>query len=108
MSNFNDYFDFFYRGNETEKVEMDKKTTLIIKAPGVKGDDVKLTVEDNMLYVEGASEDKELQKKYNVSQMFTIKTNAIDNITYDVRDGLIIIDLNKKDNQKTRVKINRK
>lgn len=108
MSNLNDYFDLFYRSNETEKVETDKKTTLIIKAPGVRGDDVKLTVDDNVLYVEGTSEDKELQKKYNISQMFTIKTNVIDNITYDVRDGLIIIDLIKKDAQKTRVKINRK
>jgi HSP20 family protein len=92
----------------TDIEETDKEYMLTFELPGMKKDDIKVSVEDGILTVSGEKKQtkEEKNKNYvrteiqsgNFSRSFTLpKTVDVNNISADYKNGLLTITLQKTD-----------
>ena len=115
-----DFFDYFFGfdkgfpsgnlGMSTYKhISKENEEILIVNAAGFKKENIKLetkTIGDvDYLYITGNPDDgvKDFVKPLNLR--FSIKTNIIDSINGEIKDGLLYITVERKDN-KSNIKIN--
>lgn len=93
-----------------QMVKEDKKTTIVFNALGIKKEDIKIDViqegHSEYLTISGETKNEQLNKTYSVNGRFGIDSAEIDNISWDVKDGLLNIEIAFKEPTKPKVKIN--
>ena len=84
----------------------DNSSTLICNVLGIDEKDLKIEIQDDKyLVIEGSTTVKD--QVYMTSFRFTIDTNRIENIKYYTKNGLLYIDLIKREIEKPRLMITR-
>lgn len=83
-----------------------KDNVLTINVPGFSKDDLEITLEDNILKIQGSKkiddEDLMIEKEFRISSEL-LNTISVDSITADVKDGRLKVTLPKK-NEESKVK----
>lgn len=86
------------------------RVVLVHNIVGVKEDDIKVDVvheEDgrDRLVIEGVTHNDVLNYDYKVSSKFDIKADMFKSVTYEVKDGLLYINLYKKEPEVTKLTV---
>ncbi len=80
---------------------LEDRVVLVHNIVGIKEDDIKVEVvhKDNRdrLVIEGVTHNDVLNYDYKVSSTFDIKADMFKSVTYEVKDGLLYINLFKKE-----------
>ena len=80
---------------------LDDRVVLVHNIVGVKEDDIKVDIVNkdgrDQLVIEGVTHNDLLNYDYKVSSKFDIKADMFKNVTYEVHDGLLYINLFKKE-----------
>jgi HSP20 family protein len=113
---FNDFWrPFMSRQGEfvpaTDIEETDKEFALVFELPGMKKDDIKISVEDGVLTVSGEKTEKKEEEGRNsirteiqcgsFSRSFTLpKTVDVNNVSAAYKDGLLTVTLQKSEEAK--------
>jgi len=95
----------------TDIEETDKEYALTFELPGMKKDDIKVSVEDGVLTVSGEKKEKKEEKNKNLvrteiqsgsfSRSFTLpKSVDVSNISADYKDGILTVTLQKREEAK--------
>ena len=76
----------------------DDVLTMEFDVPGLSKKDIKVKVEDSVLYIEGDNEKRTFNKRYSISEDFDVaKTTAI------VKDGVLTVSIPKMEEKKAKV-----
>lgn len=119
---FNSFFDQvnLYCNDLTKKIKgyeiinKDKKTILVFNACGIEEKDVsiKLELEDYSyrayLVVSASTYNEELDKTYNVFEKIAIDVDDYKEVNYEIKNGLLIVELVNNIPNTSKIKINHK
>ena len=76
-----------------------KDNVLTINVPGFSKDDLEITLEENVLSIQGTKkldgEDVRIEKEFHISSEL-LNTISVDSITADVKDGILKVTFPKK------------
>ena len=80
---------------------LDDRVVLVHNIVGVKEEDIKVDIINNdgrdQLIIEGTTHNDVLNYDYKINSRFDIKADMFKNVTYSVQDGLLYINLFKKE-----------
>lgn len=90
---------------------LEDRVVLVHNIVGVKAEDIHVDIvnEDghDRLVIEGVTHNDVLNYDYKVSSKFMIKADEFKSVTYEVKDGLLYINLFKKEPQQTKLTVTR-
>lgn len=91
------------------KRDYEDKITIIQEAYGVPEEDISLELVKergtSFLKVKGSTKNEVLNATFEFSNSFVVDPNAIKEVNYKAKDGLLYIDLVKKEPEKTNIQI---
>ncbi len=86
---------------------LDDRVVLVHNIVGVKEEDIKVDIINNdgrdQLVIEGTTHNDVLNYDYKINSRFDIKADMFKNVTYSVQDGLLYINLFKKEPEVTKL-----
>lgn len=86
---------------------LDDRVVLVHNIVGVKEDDIKVDIVNkdgrDQLIIEGTTHNDLLNYDYKINSRFDIKADMFKNVTYSVQDGLLYINLFKKEPEVTKL-----
>jgi HSP20 family molecular chaperone IbpA len=86
---------------------LDDRVVLVHNIVGVKEDDIKVDIVNkdgrDQLVIEGVTHNDLLNYDYKINSRFDIKADMFKNVTYSVEDGLLYINLFKKEPEATKL-----
>lgn len=86
---------------------LDDRVVLVHNIVGIKEGDIKVSIvnEDgrDQLVIEGVTHNDLLNYDYKINSRFDIKADMFKNVTYSVEDGLLYINLFKKEPEATKL-----
>lgn len=88
---------------------LDDRVVLVHNIVGVKEDDIKVDIINkdgrDQLVIEGVTHNELLDYDYKINSKFDIKADMFKNVTYSVEDGLLYINLFKKEPEVTKLTV---
>jgi HSP20 family molecular chaperone IbpA len=88
---------------------LDDRVVLVHNIVGVKEDDIKVDIINkdgrDQLVIEGVTHNDLLDYDYKINSKFDIKADMFKNVTYSVEDGLLYINLFKKEPEVTKLTV---
>ncbi len=88
---------------------LDDRVVLVHNIVGVKEDDIKVDIVNkdgrDQLVIEGVTHNDLLNYDYKINSRFDIKADEFKNVTYSVEDGLLYINLFKKEPEVTKLTV---
>ena len=88
---------------------LDDRVVLVHNIVGVKEDDIKVDIINkdgrDQLVIEGVTHNDLLDYAYKINSKFDIKADMFKNVTYSVEDGLLYINLFKKEPEVTKLTV---
>ena len=86
---------------------LDDRVVLVHNIVGVKEEDIKVDIVNtdgrDQLVIEGVTHNDVLNYDYKINSRFDIKADMFKNVTYSVQDGLLYINLYKKEPEVTKL-----
>ena len=86
---------------------LDDRVVLVHNIVGVKEEDIKVDIINkdgrDQLIIEGTTHNDVLNYDYKINSRFDIKADMFKNVTYSVQDGLLYINLFKKEPEVTKL-----
>lgn len=106
--------DFSRKIKKYEIIERKGKTLIVFDACGISKEDISISIEkgnnfytETYLVVSARTFNVELDKTYSINEKIPINTEFYEEINYEVKNGLLIVELIDKI-PNTNIKINRK
>lgn len=93
-------------------IKNDKISTIVFNALGVAESDVKVTVERehgvDYLQISAETKNETLNKTFSVSGKFNVDGETVDKIDYELKDGLLYVEVYFKVPEPSNIKITKK
>ena len=121
MKAFNEIFwepkDYFYHrpifdSKPYQIIKKEKEIIIAFNALGIKGDDIKVSVEKekniDYLVIEGESKNETTGKTYSTNGKFIVDAEDIEKIEWTTEDGVLLIEVYFKEAKKPDVSVKRR